>query len=222
MRILSGLCTVMIALSLAVAPAAARQSEPGVTTSRAGLGDSKARPVGRAPLPPGIEIAGPILGHSEYYDGDCTDVQDQPEGVGHMVQLCLALRHTGAANGLPIGTPIRVVIPAGTIFISEDDETQNGVLIRNVEIIVRPGQTRFIWLHLMCLNANRDSSAPGDVFVLGPVLRDPAFDALFKRLEGRRIPVEAIGEVQAAVWNVAEGRPITPGVSAALDQLPME
>lgn len=218
MRINSLSGRLLLALSLIVlaGPVAAQNA----TTAMAGVGDSKARPQGRLELPPGVEVAGQIRGHTPYDEENCSNEHEQAQGAGHMVQLCLGLRHTG--QGVSPGLPVRVVIPAGTIFISESERTQNGILIRRVERLIRPGETQYLWMHLMCLNANRDSSSTGDLFALGPVLEHPGFTELFRRLEGKTISVEALGDIQAVVWRIAEGESVPARLWATIDQLPPE
>jgi hypothetical protein len=207
---------ILIALLSATAPAALAQA---TTASLAGLGDSEARPVGSWSLPEGVVLARPITGYSVFTPDQCAPAEE-PKGSGDLVRLCVSLRHTGERNGDPYRLPIHVEIPAGLVFISDDISTQNGIIIQRFIVEVRPGQTINIPVFMMCLNDSRSGSYPGAVYQLGPVLQNPAFEALFKRLEGKRIPQEGAVEIQAAVWALTEGDPISPPHQAHIDALP--
>lgn len=190
------------------------------TTSRAGVGASDELPAGRWRLPDGIELAREITGYSVFMAEDCAP-EDEAEGTGDLVRLCVSLRHTGRVNGAPYLLPITVEIPEGVMFISERDKSyQNGIVIRRIRREVRPGQTINIPVYVMCLNDTRSGSAPGVVYELGPLLRDPAFDALFARLARKKLPRETVPELQAAVWDLAAGKPISAASNAWIDALP--
>lgn len=207
---------ILFALLSATAPAAWAQT---TTTSLAGVGDSEARPVGAWSLPEGVVLAGPIIGYSVFTPDQCESAE-APQGSGDLVRLCIGFRHTGERNGAPYQLPIHVEIPAGLIFISDDVSTQNGIIIQRFIVEVQPGETINIPAFMMCLNDNRSGSHPGAVYVLGPVLQDPGFDALFKQLEGKRIPQEGAVEIQGAIWALSEGEPISPSSRAYIDALP--
>lgn len=207
---------ILFALLSATAPAAWAQT---TTTSLAGVGDSEARPAGAWSLPDGVVLARPITGYSVFTPDQCESAEP-PQGSGDLVRLCIGFRHTGERNGAPYRLPIHVEIPAGLIFISDDISTQNGIIIQRFIVEVQPGETINIPAFMMCLNDNRSGSHPGAVYVLGPVLQNPGFDALFKQLEGKRIPQEGAVEIQGAVWALSEGEPISPSSRAYIDALP--
>lgn len=207
---------ILFALLSATAPAAWSQT---TTTSLAGVGDSEARPVGAWSLPEGIVLARPITGYSVFFPDQCESARE-PQGSGDLVRLCLSFRHTGVRNGAPYRLPIHVEIPAGLIFISDDISTQNGIIIQRFIVEVQPGETINIPAFMMCLNDSRSGSHPGAIYQLGPVLRTPAFDALFRQLDGKRIPQEGAVDIQGAVWALSEGEPIPPASRAYIDALP--
>ncbi|KQY85028.1 hypothetical protein [Brevundimonas sp. Root1423] len=206
----------LFALALVTAPSAWAQT---TTTSMAGIGDSEERPVGAWTLPDGIVLARPITGYSVFTPELC-EPAEEPVGSGDLVQLCISLRHTGQRNGAPYRLPIHVEIPAGLIFISDNLSTQNGIILQRFIVEVRPGQTINIPVFAMCANDGRSGSNPSAGYQLGPVLQNPAFDALFKQLEGKRIPQTGAVDIQAAVWAIAEGDPVSPRHQAYIDALP--
>ncbi|WP_332689116.1 hypothetical protein [Devosia sp.] len=206
---------ILFALLFIMAPAAWAQT----TTSLAGIGDSEARPVGAWSLPEGVVLARPITGYSVFTPDECAPAEEA-KGSGDLVRLCISLRHTGERDGAPYRLPITVEIPAGLIFIADNISTQNGIIIQRFIVEVSPGQTINIPAFMMCLNDSRSGSHPGAIYVLGPVLQNPAFDALFKQLEGKRIPQEGAVEIQGAIWALAEGDSIWPSNQAYIDALP--
>lgn len=211
---------------LSVAPASHAQTVSPTTTSLAGIGDSNARPTGAWPLPDGVVFSRPITGYSVFAPESCAP-PDHPEkgaeaaqAAGTLVQLCLPLRHTRQRNGEPYDLPIRVDIPPGVIFISDDLSTQNGIVIQRFIVEVRPGETIYVPIILMCLNDGRSASHPAATYRIGPLLENAAFDALFQRLEGKRITEEGAPYVQAAVWALSEGETIPPQINDQLGSLP--
>jgi hypothetical protein len=207
---------ILSAVLSATAPAAWAQT---TTTSLAGVGDSEARPVGAWSLPEGIVLARPITGYSVFFPEQCGSAEG-PKGSGDLVRLCLGFRHTGERNGAPYRLPIHIEMPAGLMFISDDVSTQNGIIIQRFTVEVQPGQTINIPAYMMCLNGSRSGSYPAAIYQLGPVLRHPAFDALFSQLEGKRIPQEGAVEIQSAVWALSKGDAIWPPDQAYIDALP--
>ncbi|HYH96522.1 hypothetical protein [Hyalangium sp.] len=186
--------------------------DPG-NASRPGIGRSTAAPVGTPyVLPGGVELLQPIPG----YDGDCIPMEQQSQeekGSGALVRLCVALRNTAS-------TPVRVELPAGLIFVSDELTTQNGLLVQGVPLEVPAQQTLYIPLHLYCLNEERAPSSPWDTFTLGPVTQDPRLRELISLVEGKFLPVPGLTEVQAAVSNITDGSGLTPQDRESLRSLP--
>lgn len=206
----------LFTLALVTAPPIWAQT---TTTSLAGIGDSEERPVGAWRLPEGIVLARPITGYSVFFPDDCAPA-DTAKGAGDLVRLCISLRHTGERSGAPYRLPITVEFPPGQIFISDDISTQNGIIIQRFTVELQPGETLHIPAFMMCVNVSRSGSYPAAVYQLGPVLQNPAFDALFKQLEGKRIPREGAVEIQSAVFALAKGNPISPPDQAHIAALP--
>lgn len=187
-------------------------------TPTAGIGPSTARPEGPVyALQPGLTLKQPALGHQ---DSECRiDKETPPIQVGPPqtpVLLCLAFFNA-------TGAPMRVQLPAGLIFISRSEETQNGLLIQ-VETFEAPPGEFFVKASLLCLNSSRSSSNPGDEFELGPVLseKDPVWELInalkdksIDSLEGR-----APSRMQAALWNITDGDGLTSVDRARIAALP--
>lgn len=212
------LSLLLAALCLAVpAPASAQTT----TTSLAGVGRSDDRPVGAWALPEGVALE-KVEGYSDLAWEECAppDAEEPlpPEGAGTMVQVCLTLKHMG--QGALALVPIWVELPPGVMFISDSESTQNGILIRRVRRQIRPGEVLFIPVYMMCLNSGRSGSYPGAGYKLGPRLINPAFDALFARLEGKALSIEAAAQIQGAVWDISKGKPIGSVADAYIDTLP--
>ena len=187
-------------------------------TPTAGVGPSTARPGGPVfALPPGLSLKEPMLG---YRESDCRiDKKTPPVHLGPPetpVLLCLAFFNATA-------TPIRVRLPAGLVFISRNQTTQNGLLIQ-VETFEAPPGEFFVKLNLLCLNSGRNGSKPGDEFELGPVLadKDPAWE-LINALKDKSIDStegRAPSRMQAALWNITDGDGLTSVDRARIAALP--
>lgn len=218
--------TLMLVLfiSCLAAPTLARAPDPTL----AGFGDSNAAPAGEPfQLPPGIELAGPIKGHAFYAAENCSPEEKDAKGSGGMVQICMPIRYpseTASQHG-----PRVVTFPGGLIFTSEDLKTQNGFLIREVSVEIRPGETIYIPMYLMCLNNSRSGSHPGSIYRLGPVTNNAAFRQFVRTLETKQLPVTTsegdgmgVAYLQDAVWSLSRGEPINARTQAAIDALPDE
>lgn len=221
-RLLPALCLLATCL---FAPLAAQASDPTL----AGFGGSTAAPVGEPlQLPQGVEVAGPIKGHSIFASENCPPEPEAIKGSGGMVQLCLPLRYT-PPPGAPPQTPIAVELPPGLIFISDELSTQNGILVKKVRVRIRPGEIVYLPLALMCMNDTRAISGPGSPYRLGPVTNNAAFRRLFAMLETKKLSSTSfegdgvdVAHVQAAVWALSSGQPLSPETRAAIDALPNE
>lgn len=173
---------------------------------RPGIGRSTAEPTGTAlELPVGLMSPERFAGYSEDHcrrdDDSRTDLEI---GHGLNVQVCLSLINTTAQ-------PITLSLPAGLIFVSWDDETQNGLLITTETFEIPPGdEPFFVRLGLHCLNIGRSPSGLGDDFRLGPVTGDPLLHRLLERLDGHQLTDEDVMYVQNLVWNATDDISLTP------------
>lgn len=180
--------------------------------TRAGMGPSTARPMGTAyTLPAGLQLKEPIDGFDKF---ECyrDEQKDRPErGDGGLVRLCLQFTNTTQQ-------PITVRFPEGLIFISLSDETQNGLLLKLETFEVPPGPYS-VDLLLACLNANRDVTAPGDDYTLGPVTTDPDVKELLDLVKDKELTADTSPIVQNALWNITDHEGLTPQDRANLNGL---
>ncbi|MFP2933996.1 hypothetical protein ACLESO_54505 [Pyxidicoccus sp. 3LG] len=191
--------------------------DAGSEEHRPGLGHSDKPPEGQAfSLPTGVELAGPIKGYSEFEEEKCFP-QEEPKGAGDMVRICLPLRNTTNTTSNPL--PISITFPAGFTVISEDLDTQNGILVKQQTVVVQPGRTIYLPLYMFCLNGNRDSSSTDDTFRLGPVVQYADFREFFDLLEDKTLEQSGQGELQAAVWRLSEGKALTPADRTLISNL---
>lgn len=200
------------------APMAAQAADPTL----AGFGGSTAAPVGEDwPLPSYIQIIG-VTGYSPMVDDDkCEMDPSRIKGSGGMVMLCLELR---------IGQPDNSYfqLPPGLLFISRSRQTQHGILVTREEVELRPNTILYMPIALMCINSGRDGSAPGDEYEVGPVTNNPAFRRLFALLETKRLSSTVfaggdgmdIATVQGAVFDLADGKPLSAATITAISALP--
>lgn len=200
------------------APMAAQASDPTL----AGFGDSMAMPMGDDwQLPSYIQVMG-VTGYSPMVDdGKCEMDPSKIKGSGGMVLLCLELR---------IGQPDNSYfqLPPGLLFISKSRQTQHGILVTREEAELQPNTTMYVPIALMCINSGRDGSAPGDEYEVGPVTNNPAFQRLFALLANKRLSSTVfaggdgmdIATVQGAVFDLADGKPLSAATIAAINALP--
>lgn len=182
------------------------------STERPGIGHSKSAPEGVPyALPAGIELAQPLTGKN--YDCVQGEGEQLEKGSGTQVAVCMALRNTSSR-------PVRVELPAGLIFVSQDLETQNGLLTQAVPLEVMAQQTLLLRLHLYCINEDRGPSAPWDSFTWGPVTQDPGLLEVIRLLQDKQLPVPGLSEVQDAITNVTSGPGLTSQDRDALDRIP--
>lgn len=209
--------TALLLLLLLQEPAFAAQPEPGWYRSEA---DPKG--VLWAP-PPGIEMPTRLRGYSEYEEHLCNDKEgaNPPKlvGVGSMVQICMIFRNTIDPRINPGGI-IKVVLPAGLTVIPEDKDTQNGILLQKQQLIVRPGQTIYLPLRMLCMNSDRDSSSTADWFRIGPVSSFAPFLKFAKDVENRKISLENgtdDGTPQAMIWKMGDPKGVSARQKAKYD-----
>lgn len=115
--------------------------------------------------------------------------QEPPKGIGDLVRICPPLRNTTDTTGTPL--PITVTIPPGFVVVAEDPHTQNGVLAQKQTVLIEPGRTINLPLHLFCLNNTRSGSSPQDTFQPGPILQYADFQELFDLLQDKELNRDA-------------------------------
>jgi hypothetical protein len=182
---------------------------------RPGMGESTKAPVGAAfALPAGLAWASPtVKAYNEGYKEDCDDKEEKDgKGSGDLVRLCLALRNT-------TGQPILVTLPAGIIFVSEKDDTQNGILVQTVSFEVPPMQVFYAPLFLYCLNQGRTPSLPKDEFHQGPVTQYQDFQELFSLVSSKTLQPSGQIDLQHAVWHLSLGQGLSKEDRTAISKL---
>ena len=207
---------VWLACSLTVIIAAARYSERTRPTPKApvlklnmdtkkGMDTSVALPTGIAyKFPKGISSK--ILGTA--------DNSHSKLGAGNLVKLNLELRNKTQK-------PVAVTLPAGLIFVSQDENIQNGLLIRDEALIVPVGGICSFNLSLFCLNENRAVTKAKDKYLPGPVSDDADIKALIELLQGRRLENEHHQAlVQEAIWDLTKGFALSRAQHRAIAEIP--
>lgn len=182
--------------------------------SRPGMGTSKEAPVGTAfTLPTGLELELPLKGYESEDPIDCDEkYEDQAEGTGSDVALCLIFRNT-------TGAPITLVLPPGLIFVARDKGTQNGIIVQRIAVQIPAGGRYFLPLLSYCLNFDRDTSAPSDTFDVGPVTQYSDFQELFRLLETKQVKKKDYGNIQSIVGKLSTGQTLDADDHAELNAL---
>lgn len=187
---------------------------------RPGFGKDERRPAGPPfALPPGLEIAGPIVGADD--DGNCPGPQTKDVGSGLWVRACLPVRNR-------TGGGVTVVFPPGLVIVSASEGFQNGLLVESTLLVVPPytvsgnklrdkkdSDIIYIPLHTYCINQAKDPSTPSARFELGPVTSHAGFSELYAfmadkdfRDDGTRVEVlqEVIYDMTKTGRFTAENR----------------
>lgn len=206
---------VWLACSLTVIIAAARHSERTRPTPKApvlklnldtkkGMGTSVAYPAGTAyKLPKGIVLN--ISG---------TDNKRCQLGAGSLVRLCLSVRNKTEE-------PVTVTLPAGLIFVSQDEKIQNGLLIRDEAFVLAAGETFIFNLALFCLNEDRAVTKAKDKYKIGPVSEDVDIKELMELLQDKDLKDEHHqATAQKAIWDITKGFALTAVQHRTIAQIP--
>lgn len=194
-----------------------------VKSSAPGFGSSRQRPTGRLLVfPEGIEVVG-----KPRWDTECMNEALQEKriyGNGGAVRFCIRF-----SNSRP--QPITVTIPAGTVFISVDDESQNGLVVQTIRVTVPPLSAPSFYFLNNCINEDRDITGYSDEFEPQPIVTDhtPILE-LTDLLRSKRInsedyhssfpPSQISAPVQTAVHEIAHTGRMSATTRAKLDQLP--
>lgn len=181
-------------------------SEPGKTGNAwKGIGKSLETPTGAVfHLPEGIELANDII--KGYNRNECACRQEDiacHRGSGKLVSVCLGFTNTTSET-------ITVTIPEGLIVISTSTQTQNGLFIKLETFEIPADSTVYFSVGTYCLNSGRSPAYINDEFTLGPVTENEDILELLGLLRNKRIDTdEASAIVQAALWNITDGKGLT-------------
>ncbi|KAK0351079.1 hypothetical protein LTR94_026423, partial [Friedmanniomyces endolithicus] len=139
-----------------------------------------------------------------YDPNDCRRRPEEPtneeRGLRTNVRTSMAVLNTTS-------TPIRLELPAGLLFVSIDDETQNGLLINVEAFEIPPGdEPYFVKLTMWCANADRSPSSYTDEFELGPVTEDQKILRAIAQLAGRSLTQRDAHIVQDIIWSATDGK----------------
>ncbi|MBZ4331973.1 hypothetical protein ACIHQR_33790 [Corallococcus coralloides] len=198
-------------------PDGGTQGDGGTHTTKSagpGLGTSKENPVGTPfALPAGLTLENPITSYTPQDPVECDDIYpEDAKGSGDEVTLCLIFRNT-------TGGPITVTLPPGLIFVSTNDDVQNGLLVQAVTIEVPPGERFFVPLFLYCANQDRSTTGPDDKYELGPTVQYKEFQELYSLLAGKTLEPQDAIPIQTAVAHLANGEGLSSADRAALQAL---
>ncbi|WP_120592909.1 hypothetical protein [Corallococcus sp. CA054B] len=198
-------------------PDGGTKTDGGTSTTKSagpGLGTSKETPAGTTfALPAGLTLENPITSYTPQDPVECDDIfPEDAKGSGDEVTLCLIFRNT-------TGAPITLTLPPGLIFVSTNDDVQNGLLVQTVTIEVPPGDRFFVPLFLYCANQDRSTTGPDDKYVLGPTVQYKEFQELYSLLAGKTLEVEDAAVIQVAVSHLTNGEGLSASDRAALQAL---
>jgi hypothetical protein len=187
---------------------------PPVGEDRPGFSRSEAPPEGQTfTLPVGLELQQPVQGYHTADPTECDEkYEDEAQGHGDLVRLCLIFRNT-------TNQPITLQLPPGLIFVSRNRAVQNGMLAQRVAILVPAGARFFQPLFLYCVNSERDSASREQYFDLGPVTQYSDFQELFRLLENKTVTNQNFGVVQQAMTDLSDGRGLDSTIRAQINAL---
>jgi hypothetical protein len=186
-----------------------------VMSSAAGFGSSKRRPEGQ-PLafPAGIKIAG-----KPHWDESCAGKQAFGSGA---TDFCIQLDNSTNA-------PLTVTIPAGAVFVSENTESPNGLIVKEINLSIPAKSTSTF--HLTTHSINQDRKARPAGFEVQQLLTNHYdLPELLGILAAKRInaedygrempPAEISATVQTAVHEIAHTGQLSSASREKLTQLP--
>lgn len=215
-----------LTLALTLATVVLQPYEARAQTAHPGFGDDERAPTG-APftLPPGLEIAGPIVGADD--DGNCPQPSTDAVGSGLWVRVCVPVKNR-------TGGPVSVIFPPGLVIVAASEGFQNGLLVERTVLTVPPimpgpGRLRdkeekdvvYVPLHLYCMNKDREYSTPGTPYAMGPVSRHPVMSEIYRLMEDKDVRDDGtrVEVVQEAIWDALKAGAVTPEIREALEAL---
>jgi hypothetical protein len=209
-----------------------------------GLGNSDESASGNAfQLPAGLEYASDITGYDPYkskerFNGNNLQTkQDALAGIFSLTNQDIAFKHkaNGADTIMGSGYFVEILIPlknvtysgiavsfpAGLIFHSRSGEYQNGLLIKQVDIVIPSNSTFNLVLQLYCCNASRGASTGNAVFYNPIVSNHAVIMELCSLVANKKVNIEDYYHatsnspyyelrtpMQSLVWNISTGSSI--------------
>lgn len=174
-------------------------------------------------LPEGVTLESPIYTYNPFDDTDCNGEHLIGErGRETLVRLCLQFKNNTNSR-------IDVTLPPGLIFVSENIESQNGVLSEGLTIEVPAGQYLFAPIRAYCLNDSRSAPGLGDEFrfKVGPITTYQPMLDLFENLKYKKLttgnPEEnamIVAKIQGLVWNLTHNKKLDEWNQRIFDELP--
>jgi hypothetical protein len=173
--------------------------DEGEAVDRPGLGRSTAAPTGRpVTLPAGVSVASPFAGS----EGALCDTEDGTVyGAGWEVSVCLPVTNEAEETQ-------ELVLPCGTVLVSQTPGTQNGLLLQRAVLPLLPGAERTFPLFAFCANEHRTPSTAAARYVLGPVTDDEDVLELCRLLEDKDLR-DGNADAQDLLWHITEGSGLT-------------
>ena len=135
-------------------------------------------------------------------------------GSGLFVIVTLTLENTSSQEKT-------LLLPRGLLLQSASSYSQNGILVKDVEIPFEPKERRVVSVRFYCLNSSLSASTSSDVYGIGYITNIPAFEPLFNVCEGKKLNINqykssnllsyygACTSVQEIVWAITKGKTFT-------------
>lgn len=137
--------------------------------------------------------------------------------VGSHVTLCVSFRNS-------TNTPLNLVLPPGLIFVSRDQESQNGILAMRVAVTVPANTTVYNQLNMHCINGSKSTSGDSKLnYTLGPITSVKPAKELITFLEGKNIKkapnsiragisiafsdIDSKGFIRESTWDILKQLP---------------
>jgi len=107
--------------------------------------------------------------------------------------------------------PIELLIPAGSTFVAEGGQNQDGLALERLRATILPGTTRAFVVSLFCMQQSRSAAHDGTVYLPGPATGNAALQEIVSLSDGRLgsafdpLGLKAMS-AQFAVWEITDGR----------------
>ena len=175
------------------------EEEEEQAVTRPGLGRSTQAPRGTpVALPAQVSVESPFEGSE---GAACGTDDGTTFGAGWEVSVCLPV--TNAAEEAQ-----ELVLPCGTVLVSQTPGVQNGLLLQRTVLPLAPGATRTFPLFSFCANEERTPSHANARYVLGPVTDDEDVQELCELLADKDLG-ENGADVQDLLWHITEASGLT-------------
>ncbi len=161
--------------------------------------------------------------------GSRSEAMNQYFGSGYgYVDLLIPLRNTRNQD-------VTVTFPAGLILRNDAGDCQNGVLIKEVKVIVPSGEDYYLNLAFYCGNKYKSSAGSSDVYSLGVISDASPLLDLCERVKDKKINIEEfdptsytdyyqylyqVDELQDIVWAVTDKEGLTEEDIEYINSLP--